>query len=241
MHKPTTDHRRRLDVIEIEGAHARGFCNVAMTNDVYALRRRRVPADLGARARRPPMSGGVLQAARAGRARASSCWCQGSTSRAWPTGCGRSPTDLWTWTRTTLRQGARPGRRAPAAARAGRRVGSARPRSEEFRREQVGLGAPQAVLDRPAGRGSDRQPGRHCWPLPVSVGGRPANGAATTPRLLRVHRRRGARWCRLPAGRCPCSTARCRKSTWPCATRRGCSTSATWGCSSSAARTCTCS
>ncbi len=38
MHKPTTDLGGEWDVIEIEGAHARGFCNVAMTNDVYALR-----------------------------------------------------------------------------------------------------------------------------------------------------------------------------------------------------------
>jgi glycine hydroxymethyltransferase len=37
MHKPTTDPSEDWDVIEIEGPHARGFCNVAMTNDVYAL------------------------------------------------------------------------------------------------------------------------------------------------------------------------------------------------------------
>ena len=38
MHKPSTDPGGDWDVIEIEGPHARGFCNVAMTNDVYALR-----------------------------------------------------------------------------------------------------------------------------------------------------------------------------------------------------------
>jgi glycine hydroxymethyltransferase len=37
MHNPTTDPSENWDVIEIEGPHARGFCNVAMTNDVYAL------------------------------------------------------------------------------------------------------------------------------------------------------------------------------------------------------------
>jgi glycine hydroxymethyltransferase len=37
MHRPTTDPSEDWDVIEIEGPHARGFCNVAMTNDVYAL------------------------------------------------------------------------------------------------------------------------------------------------------------------------------------------------------------
>ncbi|MFC2030536.1 serine hydroxymethyltransferase [Chloroflexota bacterium] len=37
MHKPTTDHGGDWDIIQIEGVHARGFCNVAMTNDVYAL------------------------------------------------------------------------------------------------------------------------------------------------------------------------------------------------------------
>jgi glycine hydroxymethyltransferase len=37
MYKPTTDPGGAHDVIEIEGPHARGFCNVAMTNDVYML------------------------------------------------------------------------------------------------------------------------------------------------------------------------------------------------------------
>jgi glycine hydroxymethyltransferase len=37
MYKPTIDPGGEWDVIEIEGRHARGFCNVAMTNDVYAL------------------------------------------------------------------------------------------------------------------------------------------------------------------------------------------------------------
>ena len=61
MHKPTTDVGGEWDLIEIEGTHARGFCNVAMTNDVYALG----PGDsqptwvLEADGR--PMSGGVLK------------------------------------------------------------------------------------------------------------------------------------------------------------------------------------
>jgi glycine hydroxymethyltransferase len=38
MLRPTSDPGGDWDVIEIEGLHARGFCNVAMTNDVYALR-----------------------------------------------------------------------------------------------------------------------------------------------------------------------------------------------------------
>lgn len=38
MYKPTTDIGGEWDVIEIEGLHARGFCNVVMTNDVYELR-----------------------------------------------------------------------------------------------------------------------------------------------------------------------------------------------------------
>jgi len=37
MYKPTTDPGGEWDIIEIEGAHARGFCNIAMTNDVHAL------------------------------------------------------------------------------------------------------------------------------------------------------------------------------------------------------------
>jgi glycine hydroxymethyltransferase len=37
MYKPTTDPGGPWDVINIQGPGARGFCNVAMTNDVYAL------------------------------------------------------------------------------------------------------------------------------------------------------------------------------------------------------------
>jgi glycine hydroxymethyltransferase len=37
MYKPTKDPGGEWDIVEIEGTHARGFCNVAMTNDVYAL------------------------------------------------------------------------------------------------------------------------------------------------------------------------------------------------------------
>jgi glycine hydroxymethyltransferase len=38
MHKPTADPGGDRDLLEIEGIHARGFCNVAMTNDVYNLK-----------------------------------------------------------------------------------------------------------------------------------------------------------------------------------------------------------
>lgn len=38
MYKQTKDPGGEYDVIEIEGVHARGFCNVAMTNDVYLLK-----------------------------------------------------------------------------------------------------------------------------------------------------------------------------------------------------------
>jgi glycine hydroxymethyltransferase len=38
MYKPTKDPGGEWDLVEIEGLHARGFCNVAMTNDVYALK-----------------------------------------------------------------------------------------------------------------------------------------------------------------------------------------------------------
>jgi glycine hydroxymethyltransferase len=37
MYKPTRDPGGEWDIIEIQGTHARGFCNVVMTNDVYAL------------------------------------------------------------------------------------------------------------------------------------------------------------------------------------------------------------
>ena len=37
MHKPTTDPGGDWDLIQIVGPHARGFLNVAMTNDAYAL------------------------------------------------------------------------------------------------------------------------------------------------------------------------------------------------------------
>ncbi len=37
MYKQTKDPGGEYDVIEIEGVHARGFCNVAMTNDAYLL------------------------------------------------------------------------------------------------------------------------------------------------------------------------------------------------------------
>lgn len=37
LHKPTKDPGGEWDIVEIEGTQARGFCNVAMTNDVYAL------------------------------------------------------------------------------------------------------------------------------------------------------------------------------------------------------------
>ncbi len=38
LRKPTQAPSGEWDIIEIEGVHARGFCNVTMTNDVYALK-----------------------------------------------------------------------------------------------------------------------------------------------------------------------------------------------------------
>jgi glycine hydroxymethyltransferase len=38
LHRPPTDLGGQWDLIEIEGTHARGFLNVALTNDVYALK-----------------------------------------------------------------------------------------------------------------------------------------------------------------------------------------------------------
>ncbi len=73
MHKPTTDPGRDWDVIEIEGPHARGFCNVAMTNDVYALEAGRVPADLAAGAGWPADGRRRCSSGPATRAHASSC------------------------------------------------------------------------------------------------------------------------------------------------------------------------
>ncbi len=61
MYRPSHDPGGKWDIIEIEGTHARGFCNVALTNDVYALG----PGDsqptwiLEPDGR--PMSGGVLK------------------------------------------------------------------------------------------------------------------------------------------------------------------------------------
>ncbi len=61
MHKPTTDPGGEWDIIEIEGGHARGFCNVAMTNDVYALREGESQATWILEPDGRPMSGAVLK------------------------------------------------------------------------------------------------------------------------------------------------------------------------------------
>ena len=131
LYKPTTDPGGEWDLIEIEGIHARGFCNVALTNDVYALR----PGDsqptwvLEPDGR--PMTGGVLERPggestrfhllipkdRGGprgplAARPVRWLCPHGLGH--PGGCRRH-----------LRQGSRPGRHPPPAPRTGRRVGRA--------------------------------------------------------------------------------------------------------------------
>jgi glycine hydroxymethyltransferase len=61
MYKPTRDPGGEWDIIEIEGTHARGFCNVAMTNDVYALRPGESQPTWILEPDGQPMSGGVLK------------------------------------------------------------------------------------------------------------------------------------------------------------------------------------
>jgi glycine hydroxymethyltransferase len=61
MYKPTTDVGGEWDVIEIEGVPARGFCNVAMTNDVYALRPGEMQPTWILEPNGQPMSPGVLK------------------------------------------------------------------------------------------------------------------------------------------------------------------------------------
>jgi glycine hydroxymethyltransferase len=60
MHKPTSDPGGDWDIIEIEGTHARGFCNVAMTNDVYALEPNQTQPTWILEPDGRPISGGVL-------------------------------------------------------------------------------------------------------------------------------------------------------------------------------------
>jgi glycine hydroxymethyltransferase len=61
MYKPTKDPGGDWDIIEIEGIPARGFCNVAMTNDVYALRPGKSQPTWILELDGQPMSGGVLR------------------------------------------------------------------------------------------------------------------------------------------------------------------------------------
>jgi len=61
MYKPTKDPGGEWDIIEIEGTHARGFCNVAMTNDVYALGPGESQPTWILEPDGRPMSGGVLK------------------------------------------------------------------------------------------------------------------------------------------------------------------------------------
>jgi glycine hydroxymethyltransferase len=60
MHKPTSDPGGEWDIIEIEGTHARGFCNVVMTNDVYALEPNQAQPTWILEPDGRPMSSGVL-------------------------------------------------------------------------------------------------------------------------------------------------------------------------------------
>ncbi len=61
MYKPTQDPGGAWDIIEIEGTHARGFCNVTMTNDVYALGPGDSQPTWVLEPDGSPMSGGVLK------------------------------------------------------------------------------------------------------------------------------------------------------------------------------------
>ncbi|MEJ2735275.1 MAG: glycine cleavage system aminomethyltransferase GcvT [Anaerolineae bacterium] len=61
LYKPTRDPGGDWDIIEIEGTHARGFCNVAMTNDVYALGPGESQPTWILEPDGRPMSGGVLK------------------------------------------------------------------------------------------------------------------------------------------------------------------------------------
>jgi len=61
MLKPTKDPGGEWDIIEIEGLHARGFCNVAMTNDVYALAPGEGQPTWILEPDGRPMSGGILK------------------------------------------------------------------------------------------------------------------------------------------------------------------------------------
>ena len=60
MYKDTTDPGGDWDIIEIAGEHARGFCNVTMTNDVYQLGRAE-PAHLDSGTGWQPDEPGVLK------------------------------------------------------------------------------------------------------------------------------------------------------------------------------------
>ena len=65
---------------------------------------------------------------------------------------------------------------------------------------------------------------------------RRVSGLRRTP-LYEAHQRSSARaWCRSPASRCPCSTARSSRSTRRSASARASSTSRTWASSTSRAR-----
>ncbi len=61
MYKPSQDVGGDWDVLEIEGTHARGFCNVAMTNDVYALQPGEVQPTWILEPEGAPMCGALLK------------------------------------------------------------------------------------------------------------------------------------------------------------------------------------
>ena len=61
LHKPTQDPQGEWDVVEVEGRHARGFCNVAMTNDAYALETGDYQQTWILEPDGRPISGGVLR------------------------------------------------------------------------------------------------------------------------------------------------------------------------------------
>lgn len=61
LHKPAQDPQGEWDVVEVEGRHARGFCNVAMTNDAYALETGDYQQTWILEPDGRPISGGVLR------------------------------------------------------------------------------------------------------------------------------------------------------------------------------------
>ena len=238
MHKPTTDPGGEWDIIEIEGPHARGFCNVAMTNDVYALEPGESQPTWILEPDGRPMSGGVLKRPGKETTRFQLLIPKSVESRVahWlralsdgyvhmdvddlfakapgPVVVRRLPHELadeW--------EDRPPADRGPLMTKT---VGWA------FHKPYwIGQ---RARADAPGG----------LEPLPPFAWEEPAGcRPCSRPPCTTSTARLGPRSSPLPAGRCPSAIARSRRSTWPCARLPGCLMSATWGSSNSAATTCT--